>query len=152
MESIFNTWKTSRKLYLEYFDQYTLQQLNIIPEGFNNNIIWNIGHIIVAQQALIYLGSNLTMNISNELFNLYKPGTKPTGKTTEDEVRELKNLLTQLISKTEEDFYNQKFITYHPRITGTGFYLNTLKDAFEFNNFHEGLHLGGMIKIGKFIS
>lgn len=54
MESILKTWKTSRKLFLEYFDNYTIDQLNKIPDGFSNNLIWNIGHVIVAQQALIY--------------------------------------------------------------------------------------------------
>jgi len=44
---------------LEYFDNYTLEQLNKIPEGFSNNLIWNIGHIIVTQQVLIYKLSNL---------------------------------------------------------------------------------------------
>jgi len=39
MESIFRTWKTSRELYLEYFDKYTLAQLNEIPDGFSNNLI-----------------------------------------------------------------------------------------------------------------
>lgn len=78
MESTFKTWKTSRNLFLEYFDKYSLEQLNKIPEGFSNNLIWNIGHIIVAQQALIYKLSNIQEYIPEELFELYKPGTKPT--------------------------------------------------------------------------
>lgn len=57
--SIFKTWNTSRNLYAAYFDNYSLEQLNKIPAGFNNNLIWNIGHIIVAQQSLIYQLSNL---------------------------------------------------------------------------------------------
>jgi hypothetical protein len=151
MESIFKTWKTSRNLYLEYFEKYTLEQLNKIPHGFNNNLIWNIGHIIVAQQALIYKGSNLNGHISNELFERYKPGTKPTGLTTEIEAKELKALLILLIEKTEIDFYKGKFITYNERMTGTGFHLSSLMDAFEFNNYHEGLHLGFMMSIRKFV-
>src|SRR5690606_25045713 len=98
-----------------------------------------IGHIIVAQQALIYKGSNLNGYVSDELFGLYKPNTKPTGLTTEIEVKDLKNLLISLLEKTETDFYNGKFITYNERMTGTGFHLNSLLDAFEFNNYHEGL-------------
>ena len=151
MESIFKTWKTSRNLYLEYFEKFTLEQLNKIPDGFNNNLIWNIGHIIVAQQALIYKGSNLNGYVSDELFGLYKPNTKPTGLTTEIEVKDLKNLLISLLEKTETDFYNGKFITYNERMTGTGFHLNSLLDAFEFNNYHEGLHLGYIMSIRKFI-
>lgn len=59
MNSTFKIWKTSRNLYLDFFEKYTLDQLNKIPEGFNNNLIWNIGHEIVAQQALIYKSSGL---------------------------------------------------------------------------------------------
>lgn len=150
-EAIFKTWKTSRNLYYEYFEKYSLQQLNTIPEGFNNNLIWHIGHIIVAQQALIYKGSNLDGYVSNELFELYKPGTKPNRFITENEVDELKDLLSSLIEKTETDFYEGKFISYNERMTGTGFHLSSITDAFEFNNYHEGLHLGYMMGLKKFI-
>jgi len=151
MESIFKAWRTSRNLYLEYFEKYAIDQLNEIPEGFSNNLIWNIGHIIVAQQALIYKGSNLNGHISDELFELYQPGTKPTGLTSEVEVEELKTLLIALIEKTEEDYYSGKFNSYNERMTGTGFHLSSLTDAFEFNNYHEGLHLGCMMSIRKFV-
>jgi len=151
MESTFKIWKTSRNLYLEYFDRYTLDQLNKVPDGFNNNLIWNIGHIIVAQQALIYIASGLQGFISTELFELYKPGTKPTRQASQDEANELKRLLTSLIEQTEKDKSEGKFVKFNERMTGTGFYLSSLKDAFEFNNFHEGLHLGHMMNIRKFV-
>lgn len=151
MESTFKTWKTNRNVYLEYFDKYTVEQLNKIPDGFSNNLIWNIGHIIVAQQALIYKSSDLQGYISKELFELYKPGIKPTEQTSENEINELKNLLISLIEKTEIDFYNGKFVTFNERMTGTGFHLSSLNDAFHFNNYHEGLHLGLMMNIRKFL-
>ncbi|MCJ8289674.1 MAG: DinB family protein [Crocinitomicaceae bacterium] len=151
MESVFKTWKTSRNIYLAYFDKYTLAQLNKIPDGFSNNLIWNIGHVIVAQQALIYKLSNLQGYISGELFERYKSGTKPTEQTSENEVNELKDLLISLIEKTETDFNNEKFVAFNEKVTGTGFHLKTLKDSFEFNNYHEGLHLGLMMNIQKFV-
>lgn len=55
VKTILKIWKQSRTLYLEYLDTYSLDQLNTIPDGFNNNLIWNIGHVIVSQQGLIYL-------------------------------------------------------------------------------------------------
>lgn len=151
MKSTFKTWKSSRNLYLEYFEKYSLEQLNRIPEGFSNNLIWNIGHIIVAQQALIYKSSELQGYISGELFGLYKPGTKPTGLTSQKELDQLKELLISLIEKTETDFYNGKFVKFNEKITETGFHLNSLSDAFEFNNYHEALHLGFMVNIRKFL-
>ncbi len=151
METVFKAWKTSRKLYLEFFGDYSLDQLNKIPTGFNNNLLWNIGHIIVAQQSLIYKDSNLPMYISEDIVNLYKPTTKPTGNTTPTEVNELKELLISLIAKTETDFVKGIFIKYNERTTATGFHLASIKDAFEFNNYHEGLHLGYMMSIKKFV-
>lgn len=151
MESIFKTWKTSRKLYREFFDKYTLEQLNKVPPGFNNNLIWNIGHVIVAQQGLIYKTSDLQLDIPERLIDLYKPGTKPTGVTTQLEVDELKELLPNLIDKTIDDFATGKFKVFNERMTGTGFHMATLTEAFEFNNYHEGLHLGYMMGIRKFV-
>jgi len=151
MKTTFKIWRTNRNLYLDFFDKYTVEQLNKIPVGFSNNLIWNIGHIIVAQQGLIYKSSDLQGYVSQELFELYKPGSKPTGKTSENEIKELKELLISLIEKTETDFYKGEFKVYNERTTSIGFHLGSLKEAIEYNNYHEGLHLGFMINIRKFI-
>lgn len=151
METVIKAWTTSRNLYRNFLDHYSLDQLNKIPEGFNNNLIWNIGHVIVAQQSLIYKGSNLPMYISDNMVNLYKPGTQPTGMTMPPEVNELKELLISLIIKTEADLKEGIFTTYNERTTATGFHLASIKDALEFNNYHEGLHLGYMMCIRKFV-
>lgn len=150
-ESIFRTWETSRKLYTEYLDKYSVEQLNKIPAGFNNNLIWNIGHVVVAQQSLIYRLSNVEMHISDDLFNLYKPGSRPTEHTSQEEVNELRGFLSSLIEKTKADFNAGRFVTFNERMTGTGFLLTTLQDAFEFNNYHEGMHLGVMMGLRKFV-
>lgn len=149
--SIFKTWETNRKLYADFFDNYSLEQLNKIPAGFNNNLIWNIGHIISAQQSLIYRLSGLEMSIPAGLFDLYKPGTKPVKAVDQSEADELKFLLLSLIEKTKADLNDGKFVVFTERTTGTGFHLANLNDAFEFNNYHEGLHLGMMMSIRKFV-
>lgn len=149
--AIFNTWETSRKIYLDYLNKYSIEQLNKIPTGFNNNLIWNIGHIIVAQQSLVYRLSGLDMYVSTDLFDLYKSGTKPTGQTTQAEIDELKKLLMDQIEKTKLDLNEGKFTSFTERLTGTGFLLSNLNDALVFNNYHEGMHLGVMMSIRKFV-
>jgi hypothetical protein len=151
MEAVIKAWKTSRKLYLEYFDKYSLAQLNIVPEKFNNNLIWNIGHIIAAQQSLVYKTSNLPINIPDEFFDRYKPGTKPTGSVSQNEVNEIRSLLTSMIDQTETDLANGKFVSFTERNTITGFHLDILQDALAFNNYHEGPHLGYMKSIARFV-
>jgi|SRR5690606_29537767 hypothetical protein len=151
MESLLKAWKSGRKLLLPFFDHYSAEQLNFIPVGFNNNLIWNLGHIIVAQQSLVYKGSNLPMHITEDIVELYKPGTKPTRTITAAEIAELKTLLISVIDQTESDLQKGIFTHYNERHTITGFHLASLQDALEFNNFHEGLHLGCMMSIRKFL-
>lgn len=151
MESLFKAFKTSRKLYADFLGKYSLEQLNKVPQGFNNNLIWNAAHIIASQQSLIYTSSNLPMNISQEFFDKYKPETKPTGPVSQQEVDEVKTLLLSMADLTEADYKNGKFITYNERTTRTGFHLGNLQDALQFVLFHEGLHMGYMMSLRKFV-
>src|SRR5687768_12304842 len=100
MEPLLKALKTSRKLYLELFDKYSLDQMNIVPDKFSNNIIWNIGHIIASQQSLVYKLSNLPMHISDDFFDRYKPGTRPMEAVSQTEADEIKDFLTSMIQKT----------------------------------------------------
>jgi hypothetical protein len=149
MEATFRIWETSRGLYHSFLDNYSLEQLNTIPEGMSNNLIWNMGHIIVSQQKLVYALSGLPMHISDSLFEKYQNGSRPNGKTSQIEVDEIKKLLSEMVEKTKVDFESGVFKEFHPYQTKTGFYLGTLKEAMEFNNYHEGIHLGIMMTIKK---
>ena len=151
MEAVFKALKTSRKIYLEFFDKYSLAQMNVVPDKFSNNIIWNIGHIIAAQQSLVYRISNLPMSIPEEFFDRYKPGTKPMGPVSQNEAEEIKSLLTSVIDQTETDLANRKFVSFTERTTMTGFHLGNLQDSLVFNNYHEGLHMGCIKSIGRFV-
>ncbi len=151
MEAIIKAWKTSRKIYTDFFDKYSLEQMNIVPDKFSNNIIWNIGHIVAAQQSLVYKTSNLPMNITEEYFDKYKPGTKPVGAVSQGEVNEIKSLLTSMVEQTEADLANGKFVSFTERNTITGFHLGNLQDALVFNNYHEGLHMGYIKSIVRFV-
>lgn len=151
MEATFRIWETSRGLYQNFLDNYSLDQLNTIPPGMSNNLIWNIGHVIVSQQKLVYALSGLPMHISDSLFEKYQNGSSPDGKTTQAEVDEIKKLLSEMVEKTKSDFEAGVFKEFHPYQTKTGFHLGTWKEATEFNNYHEGIHLGIMLQIKKFL-
>lgn len=147
----FELSRTQRKMAGSYLENYSLEQLNTIPAGFSNNLIWNIAHIVVTQQLLVYKLSGLPMNISNELVEKYKKGTTVTAPATAAEVAEIKVLLTETIAQSEKDFTNGLFKNYTEYPTSTGFVLKTIEDAFAFNSFHEGLHIGVMMGIRKCI-
>ena len=151
VQQVFETTIKSRNMILEMLQNYTLEQLNKIPAGFNNNLNWNIGHIIVAQQLLVYKLSGLPMVITDEMVGRYKNGSRPERDVIEAELDEIKILLFDTINKTITDYNNGIFKTYNEYTTSIGFSLKNAEEAIVYNNFHEGLHLGIMMTIRKFI-
>lgn len=151
MNQTFEITRTSRKIVSQFLDNYSLEQLNKIPEGFKNNLIWNIAHIVVTQQLLAYKFSGLPMMVSDELVQKYMKGTKPELDASQDEVDEIKSLLSKTVDQTEEDYDNGIFKNYQEYPTSTGFVLKNVEDAMAFNNFHEGLHIGILMSLRKFI-
>ena len=151
METSFNINQTSRMVLLNFLENHSLEQLNAIPEGFSNNLIWNIGHSIVVQQMLVYKLSDLPMMISDEMADKYKRGTKPEHSVSQKEVDEMKGLLFSTLEKTKKDFSEKLFQNYNEFTSLSGFTMKSATDAIEFNNYHEALHLGIMMQIRKFI-
>jgi hypothetical protein len=151
MQNTFEVNRTSRKILGGFFENYSIEQLNKIPEGFSNNLIWNLGHIVVTQQLLVYKLSGLPMMISDEMVELYRKGTKPERDATQAEVDEIKALLYKTIDQIEMDYNKNIFVNYQEYPTSTGYILKSAKGAIEFNNFHEGLHIGILMSIRKFL-
>lgn len=151
METTFRIAQSSRNVLLQFLENHSLNQLNKIPDGFKNNMIWNIGHIVVVQQMLVYNLSGLPMMVSDELVAKYRKGSMPTTDVNADEVAEIKRLLFTTLEKTKNDFENDIFKSYNEFTTMTGYTVTSAKKAMEFNNFHEGLHIGIIMQIKKFI-
>ena len=151
MNQLFTITETSRNMVSKILENHSLEQLNKIPEGFSNNLIWNIAHIVVTQQLLVYKLSGLPTMVSDEIIEKYKKGTKPEQDASQAEVDEIKSLLFITIKKTKEDYDNGIFKNYNEYPTSTGFILNNVEDAMAFNNFHEGLHIGILMSLRKFV-
>jgi hypothetical protein len=151
MQATFEINHSSRNVLLKFLESHTVEQLNKVPEGFANNLIWNIGHIVVVQQMLVYKLSGLNMMISDEMVEKYKRGSKPEVSIEQTEIDEIKKLLFLTLEQTKEDFANDIFDEFMEFTTMTGFTIKSAKGAMEFNNYHEGLHTGIMMQIKKFI-
>jgi DinB family protein len=139
----------NRIILKSFLENFTLSQLNKIPKGFSNNIIWNIAHTIATQQLLVYNLSGLPTTISEKMIELYKKGTKPERDLTQTEVDEIKGILFSTIKKTKEDYSNGVFRKYNEYTVTTNNILTNVEDAIEFNNFHEGIHLGYILALKK---
>lgn len=139
----------NRKLLESFIENHTLEDLNKVPKGFSNNIIWNIAHTIVTQQLLVYKLSGLPMVVSDAMVEAYKKGTKTEGDVSQAEVDAVKGLLFSTIEKTQQDYDNKMFKVYNEYTVSTKSTLSNVEEAIEFNNFHEGIHLGYILALRK---
>jgi hypothetical protein len=151
MKIQFDILRKSRELVLKELDGLTLDQVHSIPQGFKNNIAWNVAHLVVTQQALCYKLSGLNCLCPDDLMDAHKKGTLPTKLFTEEEFDEVKELLLGLPDTLQEDFEAGIFEDYTEYPTSTGFVLSSIETAIEFNNFHEGIHYGIIRAIKKFL-
>lgn len=151
MQETFATIAKSRVVLAQYFENYTPGQLNKIPEPFKNNLIWNLAHVIVTEQLLVYGRSGLPMMVSDEMVAKFRGGTKPEADVTQSELDQIKGLLFATVEKTQADYAAGIFKNYDGFTTKTGFDIHTVEDAINFNVYHEGAHMGVMLGIRKFV-
>lgn len=151
MKVHFDILRATRNNILNQIEGFSLEQLNKIPEGFNNNLIWNAAHVWITQQRLMYGLSGLKLNASNEMVKKYSKGSRPTNPVSSDEVDQIKKALMESISQGEKDYADGLFVEFKEYETSYGFGIRSIQDAIIFNNAHEGLHLGSILAIRKLV-
>ena len=147
MEQLFVITSQNRKILYRYLNDVPSQLLHKIPQGFNNNIWWNIAHVVVTQQKLVYGLSGLPLRISSELVEKYQKGTFPQGNPLASETEEVKKLLFELPEQTVEDYHKGVFKEFNSYMTTPKVPLHSVEDAMAFNVFHEGLHLRSIMAL-----
>ena len=113
-----------------------------IPSGFDNNIAWNIGHMITVQQRLHYVRVGATPYVSDDFMNMYIPGTSPADWGADPNIGQLLSHLIELPSKFAVDYQTLSQREFPSSTTKSGIVLDSLEAATTFNNYHDGQHLG----------
>jgi len=140
--------KKTRLFLLELIKGLTPEQLNEIPHGFNNNTIWNVGHLFIVQQRVCYLRAGVETVIDDQSFSDYKPGTKPYKTIEVNEINRIKNLFVSVIDTLQTDYEKNIFLNYLP-FPAYGFEVTNIDEAINFILFHEGLHLGYVMALKR---
>lgn len=151
MNTLIDNIRQVRQSILNTIGELSLAQLNEVPEGFNNNIIWNLAHLIAAQQGICYLRAGQELQVEQSLFELYKPGTKPVAPVTAEEVENIKGLLLSTIDQFKADFTTDKFINYQSWTNRYGCEMDGINTVTQFLFFHDGLHFGYIMVLKRVI-
>ena len=139
--------KQTRRLIYYVTRSLSPAQAAYIPPGFDNNIVWNVGHIIVIQQLYCYMLTGNERLVSEDFYAMYDAGTSPVDWNSEPDLQTLLPLLRDHGQQLEADIASGKVAHFEPFASSSGVTINTLEEALIFNSFHEGLHLGTIMAI-----
>ena len=149
MDFTFDIALKTRIIFYNILETLTLDQLNVKPKGFNNTIFWNIKHVVITQQLIIYRLSELPVLVTETEIETYKKGTIPQGKATIEDIELLKYQLFSTLEQTKEDYQKGLFKKFTEYTVSTKSILTNIDEALAFNNFHEGIHLGYILAMKK---
>ncbi|MEB0262371.1 MULTISPECIES: DinB family protein [unclassified Mucilaginibacter] len=138
-----------RLMVLNILKDFTLEQLNTIPPGFNNNIAWNLGHLVAAQLGIWYKRADL--EVDERFYQLYKADSKPEGPITQEQLDDIKERLITSLDAFEKDYAAAIFTNYPTWTTRYGAVVSSIDEAIAFLPFHDGLHIGYMMSLRKLV-
>lgn len=144
MEEVFKFMLDSRKAFIDTLNELSIEELNEIPAGFSNNIIWNFGHIVVSTPLLCYVRTGVwKAGDSIEYVETFKKGTRPHEPISEEIIEKLKEKALSSIQQLEEDYTNGVFVNMQAFDTSTYHSsLQNMKDVLITCVGHDNLHYG----------
>lgn len=142
----------NRKLLRKLLLSLTPEQVNKIPEGFNNNIIWNCAHVISVQQSLAYFLYGLPMRMEKDFVKKFTADTRPQEVHTDGFIHLTGEKLLETSAWMQEDIGLSEPSIKTPFTTAIKVDLNRMDETLSFINYHEGIHLGVVMSMIKKVS
>jgi hypothetical protein len=127
------------------------EQWDIQPEGFNNTIRWNMGHVFVSMETLVQKGLPEYEPVHPEWIPLFAPGTKPADWTvappsTEDLLSALAEQPARIKAALEGNL--DKPLVESMKI-GSFHEMANVHAIVQFAVWHEGIHSGIISAMSK---
>jgi hypothetical protein len=140
---IFDQFEYARNATLKAAEGITEEIGDIIPNGYPNSLRWQLGHIYVAVEGIVFHFSNEIPNLPEGYMNLFKTGTKTTDwNTTPPSIEELISLLSEQVNRVKETFAGRLDEKITNPFTMGSLKLETIGELLSYASFHESEHIG----------
>lgn len=140
-----------RKNCLEAIKGLSSEQLHCIPAGFNNNIIWQLGHLPVSQQILVYSRAKISLKVPEAYLPLFRKGSSPQNWEKPADINEIIHYMRETSVALKTDYEKGIFSDYEEYPTSAGLILRSAEDAIAYNYGHENLHYGNILAMKKLV-
>lgn len=143
IDTIFNNIRNTREAFISLLNNLSENQFNEIPDGFNNNIAWNFGHIVVTTQALCYQRTGVEPDFAIPYQAFYGKDSKPTYFIGAEELQLFCELAKSTIDQIETDYHEGRFGEIRSFSTGTyKIELHSIEEVLLTTLMHDNLHYG----------
>lgn len=144
----FDTLRIIRENMISLTSSLSLDQMTVIPAGFNNNMIWNMGHALATQHVLVYQLSGIPIPLDQTFVDRYRKGSFPQSTYQyQSDLAYINEHFNSSVDRMAQDFQNEIFQSFQEYQTSFGVKLTSAEEAITFNNMHESLHLGYMMSM-----
>ncbi|MEO5680982.1 MAG: DinB family protein [Chitinophagaceae bacterium] len=129
-----------RAILLKKTTHLTTDQYNLVPRGFNNNIIWNMGHSLVVSESLLY--SNTPFKVPLHEFDIegFQKGTKPELIINDHGISLIRKALSDTVPLFKKSFDDFLSANVQDLQDPTGSSVVSEKHL-HFMLFHEDMHM-----------
>lgn len=135
-ELIIKQFARTRQTLIKTLEGVAEESVKMIPEGFNNNILWQVGHILNTGELFLFKGQR---NLPANYRELFGPGSSPAIWSTD--VPSLETLLAQL--QEQADRIQKINVEGFAELLEKSFIgNNTVGELAAMGAFHEALHVG----------
>ncbi|GAA0339755.1 DinB family protein [Bacillus carboniphilus] len=145
-EMMFQQMKFIRSRTVASLDATPDEVATVIPEGFNNHLLWQYGHIYVSHEILLHSFVKEESKCPPHYLKLFAMGSKPADWGKEEEIPSLEELRTRLVEQPQKimDTFGGRLgeIGEKPFVLGPETKFTTLGEVLGFAMWHEGLHQG----------
>jgi hypothetical protein len=145
-----NKLEEERKLLLDRTKDLTVDQYNIIPTGFNNNIIWNMGHILVVSEDVLYGNSPYQRPVHQFAKSRFQKGSAPDEIIGEDDISLLRHSLQQTAQFYKRCSGMDRSGYEIPSASDTGMTI-VGDEIMRFLLFHEDMHYRKIARLSEIV-
>jgi len=135
-----------RAVLLKETEHLTAVQYNLVPPGFNNNIIWNMAHALIVSESQLYINTPFEIPIHEFDIKGFQRGTKPELPIDEYSIA----LIRQSMSDTVPSF-RKLLIDTTSTSSQMSQYDSISEKSLRFILFHEDLHMATVQRLLLYI-
>lgn len=138
-ELLFKNIELTRSYVIKTVDALDEKLVDVQPEGFNNTILWQIGHVLTCAEQIIFGFPKKSTNLPANYLEFFATGTKPAdwqgdvpsfstlSAELKDQLKRMKEIPAESLGeKLQTPFLGQE----------------TYGELINFSLFHESMHLG----------